>query len=157
MFMNKDMEQKGVLLLDLFEFLNANNLARGSTVHQPGGLVVVFASPLNFPPMLGYFVLEIDHLAVNIYAWTCVDLQSLKDPVLILLGFLLLVSFSLGRVLVMTVFLPVVSTFTAVVFPFGAIANAENILPESLVLAQATPSLSFSYSTSLFSIASSLS
>ena len=78
-------------------------------------------------------------------------------PVLVLLGFPLLVSLHLGRVWVWTFFLLMVNTFAATVFPFKVIADAVNALPDSLVLAPATPSLTSSYSTSLSSTSSSWS
>ena len=78
-------------------------------------------------------------------------------PVLVLLGFPLLVGLHFGRVWVGTFFLFMVNTFAAAVFPFRVIADAKIALPESLVLAQAPPSLSSSYSTSLSSTFSSLS
>ena len=69
------------MLLDLFEVLNTDNRARRPTAHQHIELVVVFASLLDFPPVLGYIVLEIDHLAVDICTWACVDLPGLKELV----------------------------------------------------------------------------
>ena len=57
-----------VLLLDLFRLLSTYSHARRPTVHPHGGLVVVFNSPIYFPPVLGYVVLEINQFAAGIYA-----------------------------------------------------------------------------------------
>ena len=84
-------------------------------------------------------------------------LAAFGVPVLILLSFPLLVSLSLGRVWVGAVLPPVVDTVTAAVFPSRVTANAEITLPESLVLAKATPCLSSSCSTSSSSTPSSSS
>ena len=71
----------GVLLLDLSEVLNTDNRARRPAVHQHGELVFVLTSLLGLLPLLGYIFPEVNHLAVDIYAWVCVDLQSLKELV----------------------------------------------------------------------------
>ena len=69
------------MLLGLSEVLNTDNRARRPTVHHHGELVTVFTSLLYLPPVLGYIVLGIDPLAVDIYTWICVELQSLKELV----------------------------------------------------------------------------
>ena len=67
------------MLPGLSEVSNIDNRVRRPTVCWHGELVVVFTSLLSLPPMLGYVVLGIDHLAIDIYTWVCIGLQGLRE------------------------------------------------------------------------------